>query len=104
MNLERSKERINARGMTYARAMTGFVTRYSYDTRWLIRCCPCPRASQPAAAKSPLPPPLGWNAKSIRQKNGELANGFYTSGASLFTAAAKVLRIAMNQLGNADEL
>jgi len=51
-------------------------------------------------AKPALPPPLGWNAWSIRQKNGKLTSGCYTSGASLFTAAAKVLRIAINQLGD----
>ena len=32
-------------------------------------------------------------------ENGEFGNSCYASGASLFTAVAKVLRIAMNQLG-----
>ena len=61
---------------------------------------PTRAASWPVRSpKFKLPPPLGWSARSIRLKNGGFGNSCYASGASLFTAVAKVLRIAMNQLG-----
>ena len=62
---------------------------------------PARAASWPVRSPKPtLPPPLGWSARSIRLKrNGEFGNSCYASGASVFTAVAKVLRIAMNQLG-----